>query len=362
MKHRLFLLAVLIPVILILGLLANAVAAQDVPSPYAGMENPFPWDDASARNLGKQIYQQSCLGCHGINGGNIASADFSSTEYIQELEESPDYNFWILSDGMLEKGMPPFKSSLSEEQRRQVLIYLHSLGPPVTPEKPPPPAKPPTGGTFTLLLTVPESAQSGQPLNMTTSLKDEDGKPIGGVPVNFLLGVDFFLTGVMEIGEAVTDESGLATFEYIPRQSGAVQVMARYMDAEAVMPVNLAEADGPFYEAKVDFRLPVVGEELFTGPASSLEPGEMGEAPKTVFRLPGSILSWLWLFAGAIMLIWFTYFRVMYQVFKMPIQREILDTNTRLVPMVFMAVIVTIGIVLVLMILTGPYTNIHLLR
>ncbi|MDZ4246117.1 MAG: cytochrome c, partial [Dehalococcoidia bacterium] len=77
----------LLPALLVLFLLATTVIAQEVPPPYAGATNPFKWDDASAQNAGKQIYQQSCLGCHGIDGKNVPSANFGSPEYRQNLEK-----------------------------------------------------------------------------------------------------------------------------------------------------------------------------------------------------------------------------------------------------------------------------------
>ena len=82
----------------------------------------------------------------------------------------------------------------------------------------------------------------------------------------------------------------------------------------------------------------------------------------TSLRLPGGILSWLLLLVVAIMLIWFTYFRVMYQVFRIPIVSEIRDTDTRLVPLVGLAIVVAFGVFLALLIITGPYSHFHLLR
>ena len=367
MKFRLLLITV--AVVFLLWILATAVMAQEEPpSPYAGLKNMFPWSDASAQEAGKKLYQQSCQACHGVNGGNIAGADFSVAEYSQKVEESSDYYFWILSEGRLDKGMPPYKSSLSEEQRWQVLTYLWSFGAAVPPEVTPPPAQPPAEGEKgVLLLTVPEQAQSGQPVIMSATLQDKEGKPVGNVPVKFLIKVDFFASGLMEIGEAVTNGQGVAVVEYTPRQTGDIQVVARYEEdglspVETATMLTLVEIDEPFYQPEIGIQLPVLGEEVFIGPESALELGEMGEAPTSAFRLPGGILSWLLLIAATVMLIWFTYFRVMYQVFRIPIVSEIRDTNTRLVPLVALAVVVALGIFLVLLLITGPYSHFHLPR
>src|SRR3972149_3691551 len=91
----------------LLWFLTTAVLAQgEPPSPYAGLKNPFPWSDASAQETGKRVYQQSCLGCHGIKGANLATADFSRRDFPQSLEKRADFYFWVLSEGRLAKGMP----------------------------------------------------------------------------------------------------------------------------------------------------------------------------------------------------------------------------------------------------------------
>ncbi|MDP2729469.1 MAG: c-type cytochrome [Dehalococcoidales bacterium] len=112
----------------VLWILTTAVLAQEeLPPSYAGLKNPFPWTDGTAQEAGKELYQVTCLPCHGASGGNIAGANFASANYTGRLEESPDRSFWLLSEGSQDKGMPAYKFSLSEEQRWQVLTYLWSL-------------------------------------------------------------------------------------------------------------------------------------------------------------------------------------------------------------------------------------------
>ncbi len=70
MKFRLLLSVVFVT--FLLWVLTTAVLAQEeLPPPYAGLKNPFPWNDAAVQEAGKGLYQQSCLGCHGANGGKI---------------------------------------------------------------------------------------------------------------------------------------------------------------------------------------------------------------------------------------------------------------------------------------------------
>lgn len=367
MKFRL-LLAVL-AVALFLGVLANAVLAQgEPPPPYAGLKNPFPWSDTSAQEAGKKLYQQSCLGCHGDDGGNIAAVNFSSADFSRNLEERDDFYFWILSEGRLDKGMPPYKSSLSEEQRWQTLTYLRSLGASVsTEEKPlsaPPPAK---VEAATLQLTAPEQAQSGQQLTMTATLQNSQGKPLGNALVKFFIRVDFFTDALMEIGKVVTDDRGIAVFEYTPRLTGDINVVARYegdslSPIETIARLTLTKPDKTFYQAKAGISLPAPGKEVFIGPDSALKLGEGGKAPTSALRLPGGILSWLLFIVVTVMLIWFTYFRVIYQISRIPIVSEIKDTNTRLIPLVILTIVVSMGIFLVLMLITSPYSHFQLLH
>ena len=365
---RLRLLFITVGISSLLWFLTTAVLAQgEPPSSYAGLKNPFLWSDTSVQEIGKKVYQQSCLGCHGIKGNNLATSDFSRTDFSQSLEERADFYFWVLSEGRLNKGMPPYKSSLSEEQRWQVLTYLWSFGAVVPSEATPPTKSLAEGERATLRLTAPQRAQSGQPLTLTAVLSNNGGKPIANVPVTFLIKVDFFASGLMEIGDAMTDDKGAAVFDYTPRQAGDTQVVARYQESnlspvEAVTIVNLIESTEPFYQAEAGLRLPAPGEEIFIGPKSALDLGEWGKAPTSAFYLPGGILSWLLLIVVTVMLIWFTYFRVIYQVFRIPIVSEMRDIDTRLVPLAGLAIVLLLGVMLTLMILTGPYSHLHLLR
>ena len=269
--------------------LANAVVAQEEPPPpYTGAENPFPWSDTPVQETGEGIYQ-SCIGCHGVDGGNIAESDFSAEGFAQSLEERPDYYFWILSEGRLDKGMPPFKSSLSEEQRWQVLTYLWSLGKAAPPEVPPP-AKPPAElENVSLLLTAPEQARFGQSLTLSATLRDADGEPIDGATVKFFVRTDFFASGLMEIGKALTTEDGVALFEYAPQQTGDIEVAAHYETIEVTATLTVAESDEVFYQPEAGIHLPSPGEDVLVGPESARELEEMGRAPMTASLLaPGS--------------------------------------------------------------------------
>jgi hypothetical protein len=99
--------------------------------PYAGLENPFSWNDTSTQVAGELIYQYSCEMCHKQEHGYEflpQGPDLSTADFAQRLEERPDFYFWALSEGMLTEYMPALKSTIPEEQRWQVLTYIWSLG------------------------------------------------------------------------------------------------------------------------------------------------------------------------------------------------------------------------------------------
>ncbi|MBI4295762.1 MAG: c-type cytochrome, partial [Chloroflexi bacterium] len=107
---------------------AFAVSAEEeVSAAYAGLKNPFSWNDTVAQAAGKKLYQEFCYVCHGSKGNSISPSDFSSPGYPVKLEERPDFYFWKVSEGEQDKAMPAYKRVLSEEQRWQTLTYVWSL-------------------------------------------------------------------------------------------------------------------------------------------------------------------------------------------------------------------------------------------
>lgn len=364
-----------LPVAFLFWVMAAAVLAQEeVPAPYAGQENPFAWEEETAISAGQELYNKSCLGCHGIGGDNLADADFSEPDYARQIKDRPDFFFWVISEGALERGMPPFKSSFSEEERWQVITFLPNLaaaepppeekenGEKETPETPSPaPEEEQETEPNTLAMVVPERVASGEPLMVTAYLRDGEENPVSGTEVTFFIEVDFFTRGRVEIGRAETDENGMAVLRYTPRPTGNLQVVASSGDAEASAPLRVTKDDGPHHEAELGVPLPTPGEEVFIGPESSRSLDESSSAPTSALRLPGGIVSWLLLVIFTVALIWFTYFRVVYQMYRIPVLRDIRDTDTRLLPRIGMVIVIVVGVTLVLMILTGPYSHFHTL-
>src|SRR3990172_5124857 len=82
------------------------------------------------------------------------------------------------------------------------------------------------GQPTVLQLAFSRESSLGGPVFIGASLKTSQGVPVPGVPVKFLVPVDFFMPGLVEIGDAVTDRDGVAVIEYQPTGNGAV--MARF--------------------------------------------------------------------------------------------------------------------------------------
>ena len=342
--------------ILFLVVLAGTVAAQDSPPPpYAGLKNPFAWDDAAVQGSGKAVYQQSCLGCHGPLGQGVPSARFDDKAFADGLQAKPDSAFWILSEGRLAQGMPAYKATLSEQQRWQVLTYVGSLSARVST-----PVVPVDAGNLTL--AVPGERQAGEEITLTAVLRDDQGRPVQGETIQFFMAVDFFASGQMEIAEATTDQDGSATVTYTPRVSGEVKVSARHGNTEAVGSIALGETDLRFYQPEAGIKLPAIGPTVFFGPDSAIHLDAMGEAPTSAFYLPGGLTSWLLLVVAALAMVWFSYFRVVRLISRIPIRNEIKDVDTRLVPRLAMAYVVILGTFLALKLLVGPYSHFHLLH
>jgi len=120
----------------------SALASQDVdksakpakPSVYSEIEkapekarakrNPFE-QNPDAVAAGKNLFEQHCAECHGESalGGKKAP----SLRAVEIQNAAPGTVFWILTNGVVRRGMPVW-SKLPEPQRWQLVSYIKSLG------------------------------------------------------------------------------------------------------------------------------------------------------------------------------------------------------------------------------------------
>lgn len=84
---------------------------------------------------GKGIYQQHCIGCHGISGDGLGRdikdlivppANFQAMKYRSKTDMEL---FLAVKQGVLFSPMHGWADRLSDEEIRDVLIYIRSLAP-----------------------------------------------------------------------------------------------------------------------------------------------------------------------------------------------------------------------------------------
>lgn len=345
-------------------ILSTAVLAQDgpdeeVPAPYAGMDNPFDWDDAGAETAGETVYRDRCQGCHAPGGGGVAAANFAAAGSPARFEEHADYYFWITSAGRTTAGMPAFKSSLTEEEIWQTLTFIASLG-----------GEPATGGVGSdpsgpggrIRLTVPDVARPGEPFVVEATLLGSDLAPLANATVIFSQKTDFFVAAMMEIGRAVTDGSGRASAEVTVGETGELVLAASYGQVEAVETLVIADGVEPSYETEVGLHLPEMYGDVVFGPAAATRLGENSSAPISQFRIPGGMPGLLFLaYLFAIILIWALYIRVWYQLLRIPKDVPSQRERITLVPYFGLAVMAGFLVLLTFVLMTGPQSHFHAL-
>ena len=110
------------------------------PAEYANARSTR-WDDAAAITRGQQLYQTHCLMCHGADGkgtGPVARGlPHPPADLTHHFHRAPGdgdaYLFWRVSEGgqvepfkASQSTMPAYKTVLSEDQRWDVLAYVHA--------------------------------------------------------------------------------------------------------------------------------------------------------------------------------------------------------------------------------------------
>ena len=81
--------------------------------------------DPEAVAAGRIIFTQRCAECHGTAAEGGKKGPSLRAAEIQNVE--PGAIFWILTNGVVRKGMPVW-SKLPEPQRWQLVTYIKSLG------------------------------------------------------------------------------------------------------------------------------------------------------------------------------------------------------------------------------------------
>jgi mono/diheme cytochrome c family protein len=103
---------------------------EKAPAKYRAKPNPLAKDKDSIP-AGKILFEEHCAECHGESALGTKKAPSLRAQEIQTAP--PGTLFWILSNGVVRKGMPVW-SKLPEPQRWQLISFIQSLGPAEAPE------------------------------------------------------------------------------------------------------------------------------------------------------------------------------------------------------------------------------------
>jgi mono/diheme cytochrome c family protein len=103
---------------------------EKAPAKYRAKPNPLV-KDKDAVPAGKVLFEEHCEECHGENALGTKKAPSLRAQEVQSAP--PGTVFWILTNGVVRKGMPVW-SKLPEPQRWQLVTYVQSLGPVEAPE------------------------------------------------------------------------------------------------------------------------------------------------------------------------------------------------------------------------------------
>jgi mono/diheme cytochrome c family protein len=111
----------------------DAAASKNRKSTYAALaeapekarqkRNPFA-GDAQAVAAGEKLFEQHCVQCHGRNAEGAKYGPSLLREEVQQA--TPGTLFWILTNGVVRRGMPVW-SKLPEQERWQIVTFLESL-------------------------------------------------------------------------------------------------------------------------------------------------------------------------------------------------------------------------------------------
>lgn len=117
------------------GLGSEPRIISTLPPPTATIaERGFP-ENAPDMALGAALYARHCTECHGVTGagdgplvqsGEVQNAgNFRDTEAVRA--KTPQEWFSIITNGNLERLMPPWRDALSEQERWAVALYSYTL-------------------------------------------------------------------------------------------------------------------------------------------------------------------------------------------------------------------------------------------
>ena len=105
----------------------DSVYAELAKAPKKAVARRNPLEhDPEALAAGAKLFELHCAECHGENAEGGRKGPSLRAPEVQQA--TPGTLFWILTNGVVRRGMPVW-SKLPEPQRWQIVTYLKSLGP-----------------------------------------------------------------------------------------------------------------------------------------------------------------------------------------------------------------------------------------
>ena len=117
-------------IIFILGLIGTTQAPWKAPADADKLNNPLKGQELAIKE-GKQLFATYCAICHGAKGKGDGAAGAALNPKPANLTnsvfaaQSDGAIFWKITEGRAP--MASYKSSLTEEQRWQLVTYLRTL-------------------------------------------------------------------------------------------------------------------------------------------------------------------------------------------------------------------------------------------
>lgn len=99
---------------------------EKAPKKAAARHNPME-SDSDAVGAGANLFDQHCAECHGEMAEGTRKGPSLRADPV--LQATPGTLFWILTNGVVRRGMPVW-SKLPEPQRWQLVSYMKSLNSP----------------------------------------------------------------------------------------------------------------------------------------------------------------------------------------------------------------------------------------
>jgi cytochrome c oxidase cbb3-type subunit 2 len=98
-------------------------AMTEAPEKARERKNPLQ-GDTHAVAAGGKLFEQHCSDCHGRKAGGTRKGPSLLREEVQQA--TPGALFWVLTNGVVRRGMPVW-SKLPEPERWQIVTFLQSL-------------------------------------------------------------------------------------------------------------------------------------------------------------------------------------------------------------------------------------------